>query len=111
MTRKPIREFSTGAVRDTDVGKPDMDLLPWHLMFRLAHHYTKGAEKYGKGNWMLGQPKSTTFASLVRHLISYRLGVTDEDHLSAVIWNAFSMMHVDEVLLESKPELDFEDVL
>lgn len=92
----PHREFVTGALRDTHEGKSRTGLLPWHLFPRLAKHYELGATKYGDGNWLLGQPKDTTFDSLTRHLIAYRCGETDEDHLSAIIWNAFSMMHVDE---------------
>jgi len=88
-------EFSTGAVRDTAVGKPSMDLIPWDLMGRVGLHYGKGADKYGKDNWRKGQKKSHTFASLIRHAMAYWIGKTDEDHLSAIIWNAFSLMLVD----------------
>lgn len=104
----PIREFSTGAVRDSGEGKPRMGLIPKDLERRLAKLYTKGAELYGADNWRKGQPKDATMDSLERHLEAYRRGETDEDHLSAVIWNAFSMMNVDEYLLEDHPELDFE---
>lgn len=106
-TPDSIRHFSTGAVRDSGEGKPRMGLLPWDLLKRVAMHYTKGAERYGEDNWRKGQPKKDTFDSLDRHLTAYRAGETDEDHLSAVIWNAFSMMHVDEYLLREHPELDF----
>lgn len=102
-----IRNFSTGAVRDTAEGKPRMGLLPLDLLRRVAMHYTKGADKYEADNWRLGQPKDTTMDSLLRHLYAYRAGMDDEDHLSAVIWNALSMMHVDENLLDTNPELDF----
>ncbi len=106
-----LRKFSTGAVRDTSEGKSPMGLVPLDLIKkRLAYHYGKGAEKYGRDNWRLGQPKDATYDSLLRHLESYKSGETDEDHLSAVIWNAFSMMHVDEYLLESHPELEFTRV-
>lgn len=103
-----IRNFSTGAVRDTAEGKPRMGLLPLDLLKRVAKYYQIGAEKYEPDNWRKGQPKDTTMDSLLRHLESYRRGETDEDHLSAVVWNALSMMHVDEYLLREHPELDFE---
>lgn len=103
-----VRKFSTGAVRDTSEGKPRMGLIPKDLLRRVSKLYTKGAEMYGADNWRKGQPKDTTMDSLERHLEAYRRGETDEDHLSAVIWNAFSMMNVDEYLLEEHPELDFE---
>ena len=103
-----VRKFSTGAVRDTSEGKPRMGLIPKDLLRRVSKLYTKGAEMYGADNWRKGQPKDATMDSLERHLEAYRRGETDEDHLSAVIWNAFSMMNVDEYLLEEHPELDFE---
>ena len=104
-----MREFETGAVRDSVEGKPPMRLIPWDLIRnRLAYHYGDGAEKYGEENWRKGQPKDATFDSLLRHLVAYRNGETDEDHLSAIIWNAFSMMHVDEYMLDEHPELDFQ---
>lgn len=103
-----IRHFNTGSVRDTAEGKPRMGLLPWDLLRRVAVLYTKGAEKYEADNWRKGQPKDTTMDSLTRHLEAYRHGETDEDHLSAVIWNALSMMNVDEYLLRGHPELDFK---
>lgn len=100
--KAPITQFSTGAVRDNDDDKAKMDLLPWDLMFRLAKWYELGAKKYGRNNWRLGQKKSHTFSSLIRHVIKYKLGQTDEDHLAAVIWNAFSLMNVDEYLSENE---------
>lgn len=92
---EPIRKFSTGAVRDTDQNKPAMETLPWDLMDRVAAHYDKGGAKYGYNNYRLGQPKSAVFGSLMRHARKYFMGDTSEDHLSAIIWNAFSLMHTD----------------
>lgn len=87
--------FSTGAVRDDASNKPDLELLPWDLLPRVATWYTLGANKYGRNNWRLGQKKSHVFASMMRHSIKYWIGQTDEDHLAAIIWNAFSLMNVD----------------
>lgn len=95
-------EFSTGAVRDDASSKPPMDLIPWDLLTRVAYWYGAGAEKYGKNNWRLGQKKSHVFASMMRHAIKYWNGETDEDHLSAVIWNAFSLMNVDTYFSSNK---------
>jgi hypothetical protein len=89
-------QFITGSKRDDATGKPRMELLPFDLLERVAHWYTLGAEKYGDNNWRLGQPKSHVLGSLIRHLSKYIKGDTDEDHLSAVIWNALSLMNVDE---------------
>lgn len=89
------RTFATGAVRDTSEGKPPMEYMPWDLMDRVAIHYGKGGEKYGYNNYRLGQPKKDVYASLMRHARKYFMGDTSEDHLSAIIWNAFSLMHTD----------------
>lgn len=90
-----IRQFNSGAVRDTDEGKPPMEYIPWDLMDRVAFHYGNGGAKYGYNNYRLGQPKKDVYASLMRHARKYFMGDTSEDHLSAIIWNAFSLMHTD----------------
>lgn len=89
------RKFTTGSVRDDATGKPRMELIPYDLLMRVSVWYALGADKYGDNNWRLGQPKSAVMGSLLRHLTKYMMGMTDEDHLSAVIWNAFSLMNVD----------------
>lgn len=92
---EPIRQFSTGAVRDIGEGKPPMEYIPWDLMDRVAFHFGNGGAKYGYNNYRLGQPKKDVYASLMRHARKYFMGDTSEDHLSAIIWNAFSLMHTD----------------
>lgn len=97
-----LTEFSSGAVRDSAVGKARMELLPMDLLKRVAVWYGLGAEKYGDNNWRKGQAKSHVMGSLMRHLTAYQMGKTDEDHLSAVIWNALCLMNTDEYLSENK---------
>mgnify|MGYP001809754145 CR=1 FL=1 len=101
-----IRRFSTGATRDSSTGKPRMELLPDDLLSRVATWYGLGAEKYGDNNWRLGQPQAACLGSLKRHLAKWENGDTDEDHLSAVIFNALSIMNV-EMYHQDKPELLF----
>jgi hypothetical protein len=91
------RVFNTGAKRDSVEGKPAMHLLPYDLFYkRLAPLYGAGAKRYGDNNWRLGQPQSECLASLERHLTQYMMGERDEDHLAGVIFNALSIMNVDE---------------
>lgn len=91
------REFPTGSVRDRADDKPRYDLIsPWALQ-RLAELYQRGAEKYGERNWEKGQPVSDILASLYRHLIAYMQGDVTEDHMAAVAWNAFAIMHFEEL--------------
>lgn len=89
------RVFSTGACRDSLEGKPMMELLPLDLLMRVSEWYTLGAKNYGDNNWRLGQPQSVCVGSLLRHLTKYCMGMRDEDHLSAIVFNALSIMNVD----------------
>ena len=86
-------EFETGSRRDTQEGKPRYELVPIAPQERLAMHYTNGAKKYGDHNWKLGQPASRFFSSLERHTKAFAKGDTSEDHLAAIAWNAFALMH------------------
>jgi hypothetical protein len=100
-----IRQFSSGAVRDSAEGKSRMGLLPLDLLERVAVLYGEGANKYGDNNWRLGQPKSAVFDSMMRHITKYSMDMTDEDHLSAIIWNALSLMNVD-MYYSDNPDLN-----
>ena len=84
--------YKSGAVRDTNEGKIRYDLLPIECLKRLAEHYTKGAKKYGDDNWKKGIPTERFIESAWRHWGQYLLGETDEDHLSAVVFNIFGIM-------------------
>ena len=96
------QEFSTGMVRDTQDDKPRYDLIPIEPLKRLADLYMRGAIKYTDNNWKKGQPLSRAYASLFRHMIAWRSGDREEDHMAAVAWNAFAIMYYE----ERKPELD-----
>lgn len=85
-------EFETGAVRDSGVGKPRLALIPYECLDRVGIWYGLGAEKYGDNNWRKGQTTSRVFDSMMRHASKYAQGNRDEDHLSAIVWNAFAIM-------------------
>lgn len=100
------QSFDTGSVRDTQEGKPRYDLMPTNALTRVADLYARGAAKYDDNNWKKGQPFSRVYASLFRHMIQWRDGDKEEDHLAAVVWNAFSLMYYEDF----KPELnDLDD--
>lgn len=91
------RIFPNGSVRDDLGNKPMLELIPYDLfLLRLGALYTKGAKHYGANNYRKGQPISSTIGSLQRHLAKYMLGMTDEDHASAIVWNALSLLNADE---------------
>lgn len=93
VTDSGVREeFETGSRRDTRKGKGRFDLLPPYALFRLARHYENGAAKYGDRNWEKGQDLGRYLDSAFRHTLKYLMGIGDEDHLSAAVWNLFSII-------------------
>jgi len=89
-------DFPTGAVRDTQEGKPRPDLvlewLPLEAAERVAHHYKNGARKYDRNNWRKGIPASRCLASAYRHLYQWQHGDRSEDHLSAAVFNIMCIL-------------------
>jgi len=96
------REFSTGAHRDTDIGKPKMSLIPTEELIRVMQHFRNGADKYGESNWKKGMTTSVFYDSAQRHLLKWWMGQDDEDHMAAVVWNIMCAMWTE----KNKPELD-----
>jgi len=81
--------FQTGAQREIVAGKGRWDLIPFDIIWDLARHFEAGANKYSAHNWEKGLPLSTFFNSSMDHKVdSYMLGLDDEDHPTADIWNA-----------------------
>lgn len=60
---------------------------------RIANHYGGGAKKYDPWNWSKGMPHSVFHASLVRHIFKIIENATNEDHWSAIIFNAAAILH------------------
>ena len=81
------RVFESGSQRDDDSNKPLVNHLTAYLRLRFGYLLREGANKYGKSNWMKGQPTETALESLHRHLAKYEIGDRSEDHLSAIIFN------------------------
>lgn len=90
------KQYPSGAVRDTNEGKIRWDLLPVEALKRVAEHYTKGAVKYGDNNWRKGITTERFIESACRHWAQYRLGETEEDHLSAVVFNILGIIFNEE---------------
>lgn len=86
------RDFSTGSRRDSGAGKGRWDLLPYHALLRVARQYEAGARKYGEGNWEKGQPFSVVVSSAIHHLMRWKAGLSDEDHLAAAAWNVLALL-------------------
>lgn len=81
------RVYDNGFQRDMAEGKGRFDLLPWGAIWELAKHCEEGAMKYGERNIDKGCPQHSLIDSAYRHLAKYTMGMTDEDHLRAALWN------------------------
>lgn len=90
------RVFESGSQRDDDSDKPLVNHLDPYLRLRFGYLLRMGGNRYGKGNWRLGQPTETALESLHRHLAKYEMGCREEDHLSAIIFNVMLIMKNEE---------------
>ena len=82
------RVFSTGAKRQASAGKGTPVLVPGDAIIDVAKHFEKGVEVYEERNWEKGIPLSKILNSLERHLQAEKMGLTDEPHARALVWNA-----------------------
>lgn len=87
-----MQQWDTGAVRDSQDGKPRYDLIDPEFLFRMAEVMRKGADHYGEFNWTQGIPTQRYMASLLRHVFAYYNGDNSEDHLAAAAFNLMGIM-------------------
>lgn len=90
-----MREYDTGARRDSREGKGRYDLISPYALERLARRLEFGVNRYGERNWEKGQHMMDYFDSQQRHMNKWLMGMRDEDHLAAAFWNIMCMMHDD----------------
>lgn len=103
--KQKITTFSTGAVRDDQDGKEDyIETISWIAFKRYAIYMTGKKKKYGAGNFKKGIPASSYEQSMMRHVQKYLANKYEggdeevsEDHLAAIIFNVFGLMHEEEV--------------
>lgn len=93
------------AQREPDKGKGRPALITPFALTRLSKWYALGAEKYGDRNYEKGMPFSRYTDSMFRHVIAWMKGDESEDHLSAIAWNSFAIMHHQEL-----GELQWDDM-
>lgn len=100
-----IREFPSGANRDSEVNKPDYEGCLSPIVLRRFAEYMAECRTMRDGstrdsdNWQKGMPKKTYLKSLLRHVIelwSINRGWADhareEDAVCAVIFNAMGYL-------------------
>jgi hypothetical protein len=86
------RKFETGAVRDSNKGKPFIHCLLGYTRQRFGYHMAKNAGKYGEFNFLKGIPTEAYLESLDRHLAAYMAGDRSEDHLSSILFGVQGLM-------------------
>lgn len=89
--------YGNGGIREPETGKGRFDLISMPALWRLARWYELGAAKYADRNWEKGIPKSRCISAAFRHLMKAAMGWNDEDHLAAVAWNVFAIMHFEDI--------------
>lgn len=92
--------YPSGAQRDNREGKGRFDLISGQGLLRLSRIYEAGSRKYNDRNWEKGMYISRYVDAAFRHLTKYMLGCDDEDHLAAVAFNIFAIMHHESELPE-----------
>jgi len=85
------------AIRESTDGKGRFDLVTPFGLMRLAKWYELGAKKYADRNWEKGMPFSRYLDSAMRHIIKFTMGMNDEDHLAAAVWNLMCIIHHEEL--------------
>lgn len=70
----------------------ELDWNLWQAMLEVAIHFEEGAKKYGDNNWQKGIPANVYIDSAIRHYCKFKIGMTDERHDRAVLWNLICCM-------------------
>jgi len=111
MTDSGKREqFNTGAVRDGAEDKIRPDLISPYANAREGAWLAKGARKYSARNWEQGMPISRCIASLERHLLAYKQGQCNEDHMAAIRTNSGFILHYEEMIRMGILSEDLDDM-
>jgi len=97
-----MEKTEAGAKRESNDGRGRFDLLPYEAIEALAKWYEDGAKKYGDRNWEDGLSVKDCINRMIRHALKAGNGWEDEDHLSAVMWNAAAAI----TMMQRRPELD-----
>lgn len=103
------RNFSTGAKRSDDAGRPLPALISPYFLEELGSLLAEGKELYGARNWEKGIPTSSWMQSAFRHFISLMKGETDENHAVRVAFNMMGLIHTREMIRQGSLPEELED--
>lgn len=102
--------FASGAVRDAMHGKGDPHAIPPCFIRAVAKRFEDGRKKYGNGNWLKGIPLSRYQDAVIRHVLAWAEGQTDEDHAGAVGWNVAAWMHTEQLIRSGALPQELDDL-
>jgi hypothetical protein len=102
-----VREFATGATRDTDAGKLDYDgflspaVLRRYAEYMHRHRLQSDGKMRDSANWQKGMPRAQYIKSMWRHFIdvwtmAHALEVqrpAEEEALCALLFNVMGYLH------------------
>lgn len=108
--KQKLTHFKSGAIRDSLEGKESYgETISWTAFKRYAQYMTSKKEKYGSGNFKKGIDIDSYEDSLMRHYQKYMENKyeggqveTNEDHLSAIMFNVMGIMHEEERIKKTK---------
>jgi pantoate kinase len=90
-----VNSDAKGSGARFNAGKPDLSLIPLHLLEGEARVWAYGAKKYSRNNWMKGMAWSVPLASMLRHIAAWQRSPgedidpeTGESHLDHISCNA-----------------------
>lgn len=80
----------------SDAVKPRMDLVPWRGVWAVARLVTANIPKHGDrgGTLALTRTAQDAFNSAARHLAAYGAGEGDEEHATALAFNALVLVEI-----------------
>lgn len=106
-----MKTFASGAKRSSV--KPRYDLILPVFLQRVAAVWTRGAEKYGEGNWQKGANDQEWIKDIPNHIIEhiyqYIAGDQSEDHLANIACNVQMLMYFDSLKNDASPRRLYQE--
>jgi len=93
---EPVQTNPSGAICSDQTGRGAYHLISTKGLRRLALRYEAGNIQKGDRNWEKGIPMSVAMNKIARHWSEHLEGDRTEDHLAAIAFWSFALMHFEE---------------
>jgi hypothetical protein len=109
-TAEAETQYTTGAQRDSRVGKGALHWMPWDAVWLVSNIYERGNKGRTKTdgndrNWENGMPLIDLLQSAMNHITAHISGDRSEAHISQAIWNLLNYLQISIwVILGSRPK-------